>query len=531
MDHRLFLILALSWIQQSISQYDYGEYGGSCRGGDPLCCSNYAKCLEGEGTCTADDACEGELICKKGACDWNKYKDFKKDDRCCAKPATTCNGPSKGQGIGTTKKYTMQWTKTPEECRCLCGEQMDPPCHSWVWQQKMSKEWWHQTGQAQVGECLMVFTQGAKGVPDPNTVSGTCTPGPDPIDDPKTCPVVPILPPNPPTIVCPVDPRAWIWHQWEIMGPRKRWTFELGIIKEAPNPCKLPNGNKVPRGHITSIKLRSKITKLPDTWLIFYPDTRSYRCSSSTSLPCGGGTSATTTLEPGKGLVLPPNWIINNVFQTGEKFLVAFIHVDMTIKRSIAIAYSQDNGITWIKIGEILKLGPPKDGKNEGIGNFDVVWDWQQHRWFLVAEQLTVAVSSKIDAHIDSWKWWTGTKFDGKVGVTQCFTDLKKRKLPSGKNPSIHWNRFIHQWIMTWEGYDGEVYVTSNTQLRLTGWAYPRCLVKKNERKSQHNCYPTLVTENLGDKLGGHAMFLYWREYSSKHPNGVFLHRKVTLKQ
>ena len=93
-----------------------------------------------------------------------------------------------------------------------------------------------------------------------------------------------------------------------------------------------------------------------------------------------------------------------------------------------------------------------------GIGDFDIVWDWQQHRcgpgrvvlvmvpvsrWFLVASKLRGAVSRDRAAAADTWYKWDGAAFSrrglGEEG--ERFRDTSNRPLPSGEHPSIHWNR------------------------------------------------------------------------------------------
>ena len=93
-----------------------------------------------------------------------------------------------------------------------------------------------------------------------------------------------------------------------------------------------------------------------------------------------------------------------------------------------------------------------------GIGDFDIVWDWQQHRcgpgravlvmvpvsrWFLVASKLRGAVSRDRAAAADTWYKWDGAAFSrrGLGEESERFRDTSNRPLPSGEHPSIHWNR------------------------------------------------------------------------------------------
>ena len=60
---------------------------------------------------------------------------------------------------------------------------------------------------------------------------------------------------------------------------------------------------------------------------------------------------------------------------------------------------------------------------------------------------------------------------------------------------SISLFRFIQQWIMVWNGYNGNIYITSAKRLPL--FQPPKILIKK-ENDDQKNWYPTLMSKELG---------------------------------
>ena len=66
-----------------------------------------------------------------------------------------------------------------------------------------------------------------------------------------------------------------------------------------------------------------------------------------------------------------------------------------------------------------------------GIGDFDVVWDWQNSRWFMVASKMRAAISYDKSASAESWSRLNGS-----------LTDTEGKNLPNGEHPTIHWNRF-----------------------------------------------------------------------------------------
>ena len=108
---------------------------------------------------------------------------------------------------------------------------------------------------------------------------------------------------------------------------------------------------------------------------------------------------------------------------------------------------SSDLGQTWHRQGQILTVGSkPDQPQFAGIGDFDVVWDWQERRWFMVTSQMRGAASYEPSAAASSWRKWDGREFsrDNFVAESEKFTDTNNNTLPNGEHPAIHWNRFIH---------------------------------------------------------------------------------------
>ena len=109
---------------------------------------------------------------------------------------------------------------------------------------------------------------------------------------------------------------------------------------------------------------------------------------------------------------------------------------------------SEDLGRSWIRHGQILTVGTrPVTPAWAGIGDFDIVWDWQHERWFLLASHLRGAVSYDRSATGASWRKWDGEAFtrDNLGQDAERFRDVRNRTLPNGEHPSIHWNRLLGQ--------------------------------------------------------------------------------------
>ena len=105
---------------------------------------------------------------------------------------------------------------------------------------------------------------------------------------------------------------------------------------------------------------------------------------------------------------------------------------------------SADLGLTWTEKGQILTVGTkPSTPDWTGIGNFDVVWDWQAGRWFMVTSHMRGAVAWHKGGAGVAWKKWDGRDFTRENFEEESapFKDTARKRLPNGENPSIHWNR------------------------------------------------------------------------------------------
>ena len=111
---------------------------------------------------------------------------------------------------------------------------------------------------------------------------------------------------------------------------------------------------------------------------------------------------------------------------------------------SFVTVCSPDFGKSWQKKHQILTVGPNRTAAVwSGIGDFDVVWDWQRSRWFMLASKMRGAVSYHKSAAPTSWKKWDGQAFtrENFFEDSERFRDVNGDKLPNGEHPSISWNR------------------------------------------------------------------------------------------
>ena len=165
-----------------------------------------------------------------------------------------------------------------------------------------------------------------------------------------------------------------------------------------------------------------------------------------------------------------------------------------------------------------------------GIGDFDVVWDWQESRWFMVTSHLRGAASYHKSAAPASWKKWDGEEFTRHhlFEDSERFRDVNGDKLPNGEHPAISWNRFLQSWLMVWNGYNGHIYISS--AVRLPEWEPARILIEADHQNNPltKHWYPTLISAQLGDRLGERHLHLYWREFPDG-PGPYSIFRKVEI--
>jgi hypothetical protein len=96
-----------------------------------------------------------------------------------------------------------------------------------------------------------------------------------------------------------------------------------------------------------------------------------------------------------------------------------------------------------------------------------------------------------------------------------------------GGNPSVLWNTFLERWLIAWHGWDGQLWISSSSDLM--DWTPPKILLKKPTPFAKV-WYPTLV--GISDKSGGESIQLLYAEFpdASRHER-LFLARKMTLKK
>ena len=104
---------------------------------------------------------------------------------------------------------------------------------------------------------------------------------------------------------------------------------------------------------------------------------------------------------------------------------------------------------------------------------------------------------------------------------------VKLDEIIGAKAKQINLNRFLQQWLMVWNGYDGNIYITSAKTL--PNFVPPQILIEKTS-PDQKNWYPNLISEQTGDRVGGQDLHLYYRDFPEGPGKGSSYFRKTSFK-
>lgn len=199
--------------------------------------------------------------------------------------------------------------------------------------------------------------------------------------------------------------------------------------------------------------------------------------------------------------------------------------------KSIGIAYSYDDGLTWQDQGLIITSGDPRPADNNpkfgGNGDFGVVWDWWEKKWKMWyggEYWLSMAVSSDPDAKPGSWVKWGGPRVgfnspglggrgfpigghlndDGSFNWN-WFSGLARAP---GANPAIHFNTYLNKWVMVWHGWDNKLYISASADSM--NWEDARVIAESiNQSRAW---YPTIICPNGGNMWCGQSGRLYYAD-------------------
>jgi hypothetical protein len=204
--------------------------------------------------------------------------------------------------------------------------------------------------------------------------------------------------------------------------------------------------------------------------------------------------------------------------------------------RSLGVASSQDDGVTWSTGQQILTAGEQRPALDQphlwgGNGDGSAIWDPQHCRWmmFYQHEYLTAAVSSDPAGRPGTWKkYFKPTPSDPgdftEPGLGGRDSPLEGVDQIHGGNPSVHFNDYLGKWVMVYHGWDPQVsYITASTDL--LHWEKPVFLVKTANPPGR-GWYPTIIGET--DLRAGRSAHLYYTDMD-KDDGRYFMLRTITF--
>jgi hypothetical protein len=187
-------------------------------------------------------------------------------------------------------------------------------------------------------------------------------------------------------------------------------------------------------------------------------------------------------------------WLYS-VFRSSGNDLIGFYHGEDTqwpgapsehfiAWKSIALATSSDNGVTWTKQGQILRTNAVKPSLPAwgGNGDFSVVWDVDNARWVMFytdssalgSADIKLAVSPDPQARPGTWLKWRNGAFQ-EPGLSGAASATPAPVPLLGGNPSVHYNTHIGRWIMVYHSWAGSLWLSSSADL--IQWDAPRLLL------------------------------------------------------
>ncbi len=325
----------------------------------------------------------------------------------------------------------------------------------------------------------------------------------------------------PPSLACLLEPGD---------KPSSDWSVWLGDKSLVPNNAGVPYFEYMPDGHFSALKEEN------GQWAFYWSEFENFRTLGPSPFP-----EAQTTLSPagkvagGRGGQLGwdnwGKWLVS-VFREDKSKLIGFYHAEDTTVggdwKSMAVAYSSDNGQSW-SAGEqvVAAAGAKPQGVEGGNGDGSVIYDECNQRWVMFFEHsyLTAAVSSDPRAAAGTWKKFYQGAFS-EPGVGGLDSPLPSLLPAPGQTPAVHFNSYLEKWVMVWGGWDPlHIFISSSTDL--LEWSTPLDIVAP-EGSAIRAWYPTIISDQ-GDTVAGKSATLYYAEMFPGTGNRSFLKRTITF--
>ncbi|CAL5219354.1 g1170 [Coccomyxa viridis] len=221
-------------------------------------------------------------------------------------------------------------------------------------------------------------------------------------------------------------------------------------------------------------------------------------------------------------------WLMAVYPVDGRSTLVGFLHAEDHYRdmentggaawKSIAVSYSEDQGITWSKPNLIITSPCQRPEDKPGWGgssDFSVVKRGSEFFCFFIGTDIGGMCGVRIARSGDPWgqpgswfKWWEGSFSQPGLGGREG--EVKELGVWGG-NPSVTWNAYLERWLMVWHGWSPpNVYLSSSRDL--LHWEPAVRIVGEEGRNTW---YPTIIGD-AGDRWCGQRARLYYGSMTSE---------------
>lgn len=332
-------------------------------------------------------------------------------------------------------------------------------------------------------------------------------------------------------------------------------TFTLGAVSKIEDF--LPHSGYYPDGHMSVLKVNS------NEYHAYWSEFENFRTISNTNdlryhvgkmnpnrkifggrkNDDGSGSSETSWSDGGA-------WLMG-IHKLIDGRLLALVHAEShwyprdpayTAYKSVGLAYSSDNGLTWNTSDSYRVLTPPyaKPDKPVWSGNGDgaLVWDpfYQRYLCFYTASRfplnnpllsqtespkLSLASTSEPTALPTTWKKYNGTHFS-QPGLGGFDTPLKNLDTIPGANPSVHFNIYLNRWIIVWYKWNPR-YIYISSSFDAINWGKPQILINDSDDLQ----YPNIIGET--HDLGGKTVRIYYARMLPNSGKREILTREITF--
>jgi hypothetical protein len=262
------------------------------------------------------------------------------------------------------------------------------------------------------------------------------------------------------------------------------FTIELGPATLVPDATPgIPVYSYVPDGHISYLPDAAGSTNYQMYW------------AGSTSYRSRGLTLLSQAKNPSSGILAAGSsasdfdnggaWIVS-VHRKDAQNLIGFYHAEdqvwpgysnptLIAWKSTAYCWSTNNGVTWIKGGQLLTGATPKPSVPTwgGAGDSCVVYDQANARWvaFYAPEEIYTAISTNETPGPGTWLKYSNGSYS-TPGLGGAETPVPGLDSVPGGNPSVHFNTCLQRWVMVWHAWDVPAIVLSTSD-DLLNWTPP----------------------------------------------------------